>query len=403
MPAQPTAVKQSPHRPSRATLMVYGRRVARAGFWLWLMLLLGCARPGAPADLLTAVPAWQWQRDLGDGLASPPVLAGGYVVATTAAAVIALDPHSGAEQWRFAPDGGVWSRSLAASEDIIFVGAPGRVLALNAANGQIRWQQPVVGEMLWPPLVDDGRLFAGTAFVGPGVTPNAAGRAWLYALDAASGQVEWAQETAVYTLITPAANEATLFVGGSQLGQEKVPEGGHIRLHAFDKQTGRLIWTVERQDGFLKSLAVDGSRLFFLAYTDVVFGLAAADGSELWRYPTENWSPGFRLADGRLYLGSDNAFVHAVEVAGGTAVWRTHLEGVFNAPRSTPAADQDALFFQSNDNRLYCLELLTGQMRWQTEPQPRSRVALVVGNGRLFLTGEDENLYSYVLPSRVNQ
>ena len=378
-------------------------------FFLLLLILMGCGPtetavfPSPPSalptpDLTLTAPQLQWQTAVLDGLTSPPVLAGGKVVVATDTAVIAYAPDTGQELWRISPDGGVWSRSLAADDRAVFVGTPGGVLALGLTDGQTIWRQPLEGELIWPPLAADGRLYVATAFVGPGLPPQADGKSWVYALEATSGRVEWSAKTAAYALITPAVNQELLIVGGSWLSEEAVAEGGHLRLHAYNKQTGLLVWSADREDGFLKSLAADDARLYFLAYTDMVYALDAAAGSEAWRYPTENWSPGFRLYEGELYFGSDNAFVHAVDGQSGTAVWRAQLEGIFNAPRSTPTVAGKALYFQGNDNRLYCLTRETGEVCWQTEPQARSRVPLVVGDGRLFLLGQDGVLYTFAAP-----
>ncbi|MBP6470680.1 MAG: PQQ-binding-like beta-propeller repeat protein [Chloroflexi bacterium] len=374
-----------------------------------LLILMGCGptetavSPSEPSalptpDLTLTAPQLLWQTAVLDGLTSPPVLAGGKVVVATDTAVVAYAPDAGQELWRVAPDGGVWSRSLAADENAVFVGTPGGVLALRLSDGQLIWQQPLEGELIWPPLAAVGRLYVATAFVGPGLLPQADGKAWVYALDATSGRVEWSVKTVAYALITPASNQDLLFVGGSWLSEDAVAEGGHLRLHAYNKETGMLVWSADREDGFLKSLAADDAHLYFLAYTDMVYALDAAAGSETWRYPTENWSPGFRLYAGALYFGSDNAFVHAVDGQSGTAVWRAQLEGIFNAPRSTPVVEGKALYFQGNDNRLYCLSRETGEVCWQTEPQARSRVPLVVGDGRLFLLGQDGVLYAFAAP-----
>ncbi|MGB3716894.1 MAG: PQQ-binding-like beta-propeller repeat protein [Candidatus Promineifilaceae bacterium] len=119
-----------------------------------------------------------------------------------------------------------------------------------------------------------------TAFVGPGVASMADGRAWIYALDPETGDQIWADETGAFTLTTPAAGPEIVYDGGSFLGQEDVEEGGHLRLHAYDHCDGSLLWTVDSLDGFLKSLATGGNRLFYLAYSDVVIGLDAAVGED---------------------------------------------------------------------------------------------------------------------------
>ena len=389
-------------------------------FFPLIVLLLGCAStPSAPlptptlaatavpptpspsptAPQSTAAPERIWQRPFGSELKGPAAFAAGRVFVATDTAVFALNPATGDTLWEVALEGGVWSRSLAASETAVVVGSPGQMVALNPADGTILWQLPLVGDLLWAPLLADGMVFAGTAFVGPGVTPNPDGNAWVYAVEIASGELVWSWETAVYTLTTPTSNGNQLFVGGSFLNPASdVEEGGFLRLHAFEQQTGELQWQTERQDGFIKSLAANEDTLFLLAYTDMVYGLDGRSGQVRWEYPTENWSPGFSWQNGVLYFGSDNAFVHAVDGGTGTAVWRTQLEGIFNAPRAELTLDDTTAYFQGNDNQLYALNLTNGELLWQTAPQPRSRVPLTFGDGRLFLVDQEGTLSTFQMP-----
>lgn len=348
-----------------------------------------------PAPVLEEVPHLQWQYVVGEGAAAPAVAARDVIVVASGTAVSGLNPQNGSIVWQIEPEMGVWPRSLAGNKEMIVVGVPGGLLALNATDGRILWQANTVGEVLWPPLVTETAVFAGTAFVGPGIEAQPEKQAWFYALDAASGDVLWSQETAAYTLTTPTANEETVVVGGSYLAEKEIAEGGHLRFYAFNLADGAVQWTADREEGFLKSLAAGKDHLYFLAYADVLFGLSMDDGQEVWRYSTENWSPGFTLANEIIYLGSDNAFVHAVNGRDGTAVWRVHQEGIFNAPRSEPVVANGRLYFQSNDNRLYSLDTAAGDILWQTEPQTRSRVAPTVAFGHLYLLGQDGILYAF--------
>lgn len=361
-------------------------------------VVVGCG--GQTAVSLTPTgpitqPQQQWQTEIGGGLAAPAQWLDGRLIVAGDTAVIALDAQTGAELWRVTPPHGVWSRSLAVGNGRVVIGLPGGLLALQASDGQQLWQQATTGELLWPPLVRDAVIYVGTAFVGPGIDPQPEKHAWVYALAADSGQTLWAVETDTYTLTTPVIGEEQMVIAGSFLPETAVSEGGGLRLHAFDRKTGSPLWTTDTHDGLLKTLALDAQHVYYLAYRDMLYALDGHTGAVVWHYPTENWSPGFTLADGRLYLGSDNAVVHAVSGSEGTAVWRVPLTGIFNSPRARPAIAGDLLYFQSNDNRLYALERDSGAIRWQTDPQPRSRVALTVGDGAIYLTGQDGVVYAY--------
>lgn len=387
-------------------------------FFFLILLLPGCAsvspEPLSPVTVTavpptpsfnsvatesTALPELIWQRPFGAGLKGPAALAAGQLFVATDISIFALDPVTGATNWEVKLLKGVWPGSLVANETAVVVGSSGQMTALNPANGALLWQLPLVGDLLWAPLLTETMVFAGTAFVGPGVTPHPDGRAWVYAVALNSGEVVWSWETAVYSLTTPASNGSQLFVGGSFLQPETdVEEGGLLRLHAFNQVTGELQWQTERPDGFIKSLAADADTLFLLAYTDRVYGLDSRSGELRWEYPTENWSPGFSWQDGVLYFGSDNALVHAVAGDGGTAVWQTQLKGVFNAPRAELALDDHFAYFQGNDNRLYALDLTSGALHWQTAPQPRSRFPLTCGDDRLFLVDQTGTLTAFQMP-----
>jgi len=79
----------------------------------------------------------------------------------------------------------------------------------------------------------------------------------------------------------------------------------------------------------------------------------------------------------RLYLisnqGLEDEFVAALAVADGKKIWSKHLGKVGNpdqqpsypAARSTPTVDGDLLYALGSDGDLACLDIATGEVRWQ--------------------------------------
>lgn len=70
------------------------------------------------------------------------------------------------------------------------------------------------------------------------------------------------------------------------------------------------------------------------------------------------------LADGILYVGSDDGAVYAVDPASGTARWKFATEGLV---RSTPAVVAGTVYFGSYDGFFYAVDAATGTLRWKFE------------------------------------
>ena len=74
------------------------------------------------------------------------------------------------------------------------------------------------------------------------------------------------------------------------------------------------------------------------------------------------------LADGVLYVGSDDANVYALDSASGALKWKfaTGTKENPGAPvRSTPAVADGAVFFGCYDGNFYAVDAATGALRWK--------------------------------------
>ncbi|MFP6769852.1 MAG: PQQ-binding-like beta-propeller repeat protein [Planctomycetaceae bacterium] len=85
------------------------------------------------------------------------------------------------------------------------------------------------------------------------------------------------------------------------------------------------------------------------------------------------------VANGLLYVGSSyNDTLVAWDLASGKPRWRFAAEGPI---RYAPVADKGRVYFVADDGCLYCLDGLTGKLRWRNRAAPTNRK--VLGNGRL--------------------
>lgn len=215
--------------------------------------------------------------DAGAFQASPLVI-GGVIYVTGATTTVALDARTCAERWRtdYTPEAPVSvpvNRGAAFLDGRIFRGTvDGRLLALDAATGQVIWKVVVTdatkGESLTSaPIAWRGLIFIGTAGGDLGIK----GR--MMAFDVATGREVWRFNT-IPTGKEPGAEtwqaSDTALTGG----------GGMWSSYTLDTATGELFVPVGNPAPALNPAYRPGQNL----YTDSLVVLDAATGALKWWY-----------------------------------------------------------------------------------------------------------------------
>ena len=107
-----------------------------------------------------------------------------------------------------------------------------------------------------------------------------------------------------------------------------------------------------------------------------------ADESLLWRYPTAGWvvnAP--TIADGVVFVGSDDNHVYALDAETGELLWRFETGDVI---RSTPTVTGGAVYVGSNDNHVYALDAETGAELWSHDTGGWVQYSPVVSGGVVY-------------------
>ncbi|MEW6236108.1 MAG: PQQ-binding-like beta-propeller repeat protein [Candidatus Omnitrophota bacterium] len=142
--------------------------------------------------------------------------------------------------WRYKPETEILATAPVAANGLIFYGGDdGKVRAVDAASGALKWHYKTAGPILHPPAVWDGRVYAGS------------GDGYIYALEAATGRLLWRFRAAPV--------ERRIMVYGSLCSTWPVNSGVYVKdgvvyaaagiidydgtyLYALDAVTGKLIW-----------------------------------------------------------------------------------------------------------------------------------------------------------------
>lgn len=234
----------------------------------------------------------------------------------------------------------------------------GRFYALDAATGRVDWRYTSYRCSWASPAVWRRLVFATFLSRGPDCEHKdfrPVGE--VIAFDADSGRVVWRRRTAV-TESSPLVAGGLVYVGDWS-----------GRITALAARSGRVRW-IFRAGGEIKgSPAIANGRLVVGAYDGQVYALAARTGKLLWRSGSQARLGGRgrfysspALAYGRAFIGSTDGKVYAFGAASGRLLWARSTGGYVYA---SPAVWRGLILLGSYDHSFYALEAATGETRWR--------------------------------------
>ncbi len=235
----------------------------------------------------------------------------------------------------------------------------------------VKWVFPTGGAIYGLPAVVDGVAYIGS---NDGV---------LYAVEASSGSLKWKLPTKGRIASSPAVAGGLVIV----LSYDS-------KLYAVDAATGQTRWTFatggehrfaarhihgiepaadlmpDPFDFYLSSPAVANNRVYFGSGDGHVYALDVATGAVVWKFATGNVvhaSPA--VANGVVYVGSWDTYFYALDAATGAERWKFKTgedEAIHNQTgiQSSAAVADGVAYFGCRDGKLYALDAAGGQLRW---------------------------------------
>jgi outer membrane protein assembly factor BamB len=257
----------------------------------------------------------------------------------------------------------------ATDEHSIYVPLGGGVLvALNAADGKLRWKAEVGGDFSASPAVDDRAVYSATRYTGEQEKQT---HGTLRAISKTTGVTLWMR-----TLPAPLAGG--LAVAGT--GLFAASTDGHA--YAFDKQTGLVIWSNQYGEEFSAQPIIAGNSVYVGSNSGMMRALNAQTGALGWQYKTRGAIHGQAAARGDMvYFGSADGSVYAFSDIRKRLVWRRRT----GAGVEAVAVVEEGVLASSLDNYAYFLSLNKGALIWRRQLPGRISARPVTANdGALF-------------------
>jgi len=244
------------------------------------------------------------------GSSSSPVAVGSGTVYVAGNDLIALDLDSGERYWT-APVNTDSRSGPALADGMLYVGATDRLVALSATSGDRQWTVRTAGPVASTPHVTDDTVYFTSADGNIYAATTDGELAWQEFISSSGG------------FPSPTVVDGTVFFGW-----------GDGTMYALDASDGTEQWT--DSTGGAEVVAVDDGTLYIAGYPLAASDIESRETGWTTEEP-EGVETNFTVGEERVYLGTDEATVHAYDRERGEEAWR--FEGNYEVTTSVAVAD----------------------------------------------------------------
>ena len=123
--------------------------------------------------------------------------------------------------------------------------------------------------------------------------------------------------------------------------------------------------------------------------------LALADGAKAWAFKTGGAVESSPLVlEGKVYVGSSDAFLYALEAATGKPAWKYETgDKILGAPNWVKSNNGTRILAGSYDYKLHCVDAATGRSNWVYETSNYINGSPAVADGQTVFGGCDGLLH----------
>ena len=238
----------------------------------------------------------------------------------------------------------------------------------------------------FPPVIAYGRLYI----------VNNAGT--VFALDESRGKVRWKYRSHRCSAASPAVGNHLVFVALLNRPPCNASHGVDGKVIAFDAKTGRIRW--QRTIGPTESSPLLADGLVVVGdWSHNVYAFTASTGNLRWHFHAGGLIKGaISLAGNRVYFGSYDTHVYALELHTGKQVWRASSQprigrtGTFYA---NPAVAYGRVYIGATDGKMYSYGATSGKLRWSNGTGDFIYSSAAVWRRNVMVGSYDGHFYSF--------
>ena len=326
--------------------------------------------------------AWGWNGKLGwtfkaeAPITSSVAVGGNLVIAGDSVGnLYAVHRASGQSAWVYKGTNSVVGLPSVLNDKVVFAQADGTVTCLTLKAGKVVWQYVPPEESYAAETVVDGTA------VGDGKVFFVKGDGKLYAISAANGKGIWTYDSGSDLRSAPCFDSGLVLLG-EQRGV----------FSALSPKNGKRLWG-GGAGGAINTPSVDGGHVYFSSWDGSVQSVRIKGVIPQWKANVGDpvTTPPF-IGSGKVFVGTANGKVAALDVKKGTALWTFDTRG--GSVSAQPVFAEGLVFAGSGQGTLFVLDAATGAERFTFATGGGINGSPIFSGGVLYLGSADGNLYA---------
>jgi outer membrane protein assembly factor BamB len=247
----------------------------------------------------------------------------------------------------------------------------------------------IIGSSDWPDLTTDGS--AVYVAYGPGIM----------AVDVEERREVWRfpteQQGQLQFFAAPELAEGRLFAGDYGASGGFLSPNVTVSIYALDNlESGSpsVVWQNDEiaRDRIIAQPLADGDRVYVGTADDMVYALEADTGEEVWRFTAEQaiWGQP-TVADGRVFISSLDRSLYALDEDDGSELWRVSFDG---AMPSKPTVVDGRVYVGGFDSIMHALDAADGSEVWSFEAEDWIWTSPALADGLLYFGSSSGDFYA---------
>ena len=213
------------------------------------------------------------------------------------------------------------------------------------------WSIDAHDTLEFPPSVGYGRVYL------------AQQKGLFFALDAKTGKPDWKKSIGRCAASSPTIGKKVVYqayMHPVECLQDQAGADGF--LVAWDADSGRELWRFNSEP-IESSPLLKGNRLFFGSWDQGVYALNAQNGKRIWRFSTDDQvNTSAAYWKGRIFIGSDGGTLYSLSAKTGRQLWsRSDAREFWYA---TPTVAYGRVYIGNTDGTMYAYGAKSGKLLW---------------------------------------